>query len=181
MSALEGWARAWLVEPKYVTVFKPTMDVVRHYFSPFEFQTSSFIVSHQELIGEGLPVYYISSFGFISHLKSQQKFNNRWRTTYAPLLWCSPPSCSRSTLPCHLALDQSSAFSLKVFLRHELLIIDVFFFLSKECLVQTKLSNWRCPLLPWLLLSTMQTSTRWQKQRLIFLLASLLKKEKFKS
>ena len=71
MSALEGWARAWLVEPKYVTVFKPTMDVVRHYFSfPFEFRTSSFILSHQELIGEGLPMYYISSFGFISDLKS---------------------------------------------------------------------------------------------------------------
>ena len=31
MSALEGWARAWLVEPKYVTVFKPTMDVVKDY------------------------------------------------------------------------------------------------------------------------------------------------------
>ena len=60
MSALEGWARAWLVEPKYVTVFKPTMDVVRHYFSPFGFQTSSFIsycISQQELIGEGLPLH----------------------------------------------------------------------------------------------------------------------------
>ena len=70
MSALEGWARAWLVEPKYVTVFKPTMDVVRHYFSPFGFQTSSFIVSQPELIGEGLPVHYISPFEFIFHLKS---------------------------------------------------------------------------------------------------------------
>ena len=31
MSALEGRARAWLVEPKYVKVFKPTMDVVKDY------------------------------------------------------------------------------------------------------------------------------------------------------
>ena len=77
MSALEGWARAWLVEPKYVTVFKPTMGGEALYLFPFEFQTSAFILSHQELIGEGLPVYYISSFGFISHLKSQQEFNNR--------------------------------------------------------------------------------------------------------
>ena len=148
---------------------------------------SSFISNHtyltKELTGEGLPVHSFSPFWIhlSSEIISQQEFNNRWRTTSAPLLLCSPPSCSRSTLPCRLALDQSSAFSLKVFLRHELLILDGFFFLSKECPAQTKLSNWRCPLLPWLLLSTMQTSTRWQKQRLIFHLASLLKKEKFKS
>ena len=63
MSALEGWARAWLVEPKYVTVFKPTMDVVRHYFSiplDSEHHLLSRIVSHQELIAEGLPVHYMS-------------------------------------------------------------------------------------------------------------------------
>ena len=54
MSALEGWARAWLVEPKYVTVFKPTMDVVRHYLVS---KHHRFFLSHQELIGEGLPVH----------------------------------------------------------------------------------------------------------------------------
>ena len=53
-----------------------------------------------------------------SQIISQQEFNNRWRTTSAPLLSSFPPSCSRSTLPCHLAPDQSSAFLLKVFLRH---------------------------------------------------------------
>lgn len=31
MSGLETLARSWLVEPKYVTVFKPTVDVVKDY------------------------------------------------------------------------------------------------------------------------------------------------------
>lgn len=53
MSALEGWARSWLVEPKYVTVFKPTVDVVKDYLCTILLLIASIVLAFNVALSLG--------------------------------------------------------------------------------------------------------------------------------
>ena len=61
MSALEGWAKSWLVEPKYVTVFKPTVDVVKDYLCTVLLVIASVVlaISLAQSVGTGPVVCFV--------------------------------------------------------------------------------------------------------------------------